>query len=158
MRTDDEICPADILGMSAIQCLAPNLSIWLWENSDYLFGEKVVNWTSDQLAQFNQDFESTVRRSCKDCLMEPSSISRHILGLDLTEKHSRRYEIIEETARIKGRVSSYALFKLFYCSKLESGSSKTEFDLICNTSNSKSLSDAFSNLRSDEEKTSWQAD
>lgn len=152
MRTDDEICPADILGMSAIQCLAPNLSIWLWENSDYLFGEKVVNWTSDQLAQFNQDFESTVRRSCKDCLMEPSSISRHILGLDLTEKHSRRYEIIEETARIKGRVSSYALFKLFYCSKLESGSSKTEFDLICNTSNSKSLSDAFSNLRSDEEK------
>ena len=152
MRTDDEICPADILGMSAIQCLAPDLSAWLWENSDFLFDAKGVNWTSDQYAQFNQNFDSTVRQSCKDCLIEPRSISRYILGLDLTERHSFRSDKFEEAARNKGRASSHTLFKLFYCSKLESGSSKTEFDLICNASNSKSLIDAFSNLHSNEEK------
>lgn len=64
MRTDDEICPADILGMSAIQCFAPDLSTWLWENSDYLFNTKSNSLTNEQHVQLNQEFENSVRKSC----------------------------------------------------------------------------------------------
>lgn len=151
-RTDDEICPADILGMSAIQCFAPDLSAWLWENSDYLFTAKSISWTNEQHMQLNQEFENIARKSCKCCPIEPLSISKHILGLDLTEKNGHRSEQAIETARIKGRVSSYDLFKLFYCSKIESSSSKTEFDLICNSSISNALLNAFNNLDSNEGK------
>lgn len=152
MRTDDEICPADILGMSAIQCFAPDLSTWLWENSDYLFNVKSISRTDEQRVQLNQEFENIVRKSCKCCPIEPRSISKHILGLDLTEKNRHRSEQTVETARIKGRVSSFDLFKLFYSSKLETGSSKTEFDLICNSTDSNSLLNAFNNLDSNEAK------
>lgn len=152
MRTDDEICPADILGMSAIQCFAPDLSAWLWENSDYFFNTKSISLTNEQQVQLNQEFENSVRTSCKSCPIEPQSISRYILGLDLMEKNGHRSEQTIETARIKGRVSSFDLFKLFYCSKIESSSSKTEFDLICNSSNSNSLLNAFNNLDSNEGK------
>lgn len=152
-RTDDEICPADILGMSAIQCFAPDLSAWLWENSDYLFNDaKSISRTNEQHVQLSQEFENIVRKSCKCCPIEPLSISKHILGLDLTEKSGHRSEQAIETARIKGRVSSFDLFKLFYCSKIESSSSKTEFDLICNSSNSNVLLNAFNNLDSNEGK------
>lgn len=152
MRTDDEICPADILGMSAIQCFAPDLSAWLWENSDYLFNTKSISLTNERRVQLNQEFENSVRTSCTSCPIEPQSISRHILGLDLMEKNGHRSEQTIETARIKGRVSSFDLFKLFYCSKIESSSSKTEFDLICNSSNSNALLNAFNNLDSNEGK------
>lgn len=152
MRTDDEICPAGILGMSAIQCFAPDLSAWLWENSDYLFNTKSISLTNEQRVQLNQEFENSVRTSCTSCPIEPQSISRHILGLDLMEKNGHRSEQTIETARIKGRVSSFDLFKLFYCSKIESSSSKTEFDLICNSSNSNALLNAFNNLDSNEGK------
>lgn len=152
MRTDDEICPADILGMSAIQCFAPDLSAWLWENSDYLFNTKSISLTNEQRVQLNQEFENSVRTSCTSCPIEPQSISRHILGLDLMEKNGHRSEQTIETARIKGRVSSFDLFKLFYCSKIESSSSKTKFDLICNSSNSNALLNAFNNLDSNEGK------
>lgn len=152
MRTDDEICPADILGMSAIQCFAPDLSAWLWRNSDYLFNAESISLTNEQQVQLNQEFENSVRKSCKSCPIEPRSISRHILGLDLTEKNGHRSEQTIEKARIKGRVSSFDLFKLFYCSKIESSSSKTEFDLICNSSNSNVLLNAFNNLDSNEGK------
>lgn len=152
MRTDDEICPADILGMSAIQCFAPDLSTWLWENSDYLFNTKSNSLTNEQHVQLNQEFENSVRKSCKSCPIEPRSISRHILELDLMEKNGHRSEQTIETARIRGRVSSFDLFKLFYSSKLEHGSSKTEFDLICNSSNPNSLFNAFNNLDSNEDK------
>lgn len=152
MRTDDEICPADILGMSAIQCFAPDLSAWLWENSDYFFNTKSISLTNEQQVQLNQEFENSVRTSCKSCPIEPQSISRYILGLDLMEKNGHRSEQTIETARIKGRVSSFDLFKLFYCSKIESSSSKTEFDLICNSSNSNALLNAFNNLDSNEGK------
>lgn len=151
-RTDDEICPADILGMSAIQCFAPDLSAWLWENSDYLFNAKSVSRTNEQNVQLNQEFENIARKSCKCCPIEPLSISNHILGLDLTEKNGHRSEQAIETARIKGRVSSFDLFKLFYCSKIESSSFKTEFDLICNSSISNALLNAFNSLDSNEGK------
>ena len=153
MRTDDEICQADILGMSALQCFAPELSAWLWENSDYLFNTKSISLANEQHVQLNKEFENSVRKSCKSCPIEPRSISRHILGLDLMEKNGYRCEQTIETPRIKGGVSSFDLFKLFYCSKIESSSSKTEFDLICNSSNSNTLLNAFNNLDSNEGKT-----
>ena len=151
-RTDDEICPADILGMSAIRCFAPDLSAWLWENSDYLFNAKSISRANEQYVQLYQEFENIVRKSCKCRPIEPLSISKHILGLDLTEKNGHRSEQAIETARIKGRVSSFDLFKLFYCSKFESSSSKTGFDLICNSSTPDMLLNAFNNLDSNEGK------
>lgn len=152
-RTDGEICPADILGMSAIQCMAPDLSAWLWENSDYLFSATMKKIETDaQRVQLNQEFQDSVRKSCKGCVIEPDSISRDLLGLDFPERYSCRSWRSEEAARNKGRVSCFSLFKLFYSSKLESGLSKTEFDLICNSSNSDALLSAFNNAHSNEEK------
>lgn len=151
-RTDGEICPADILGMSAIQCLAPDLSAWLWENSDYLFNAKKEMRNDAQRAKLNQVFQNSARKSCRGCSIDFDSISRHILELDFPEKCSRRSLEVEEAARIRGRVSCFSLFKLFYSSKLESGLSKTEFDLICNSSNSDVLLRAFNNAHSNEEK------
>lgn len=44
-RVGDEICPADLLGMTAIEAFLPEVYSWLWSNSAVLLGKNGIAWS-----------------------------------------------------------------------------------------------------------------
>lgn len=151
-RTRGEICTSDLLAMSAIQVMAPDLYAWIWNNAVRLLGVSGLANRRDDEGQLRHELEEFLR-----CSPRGSSLTLGALGLLFpvllpSPQESPFHNPGKAEARTAGWICCQDLLNLFYGARLDSGVSSGELERLCFSATADEVVNALHRLTSDAER------
>lgn len=151
-RTRGEICTSDLLAMSAIQVMAPDLYAWIWNNADRLLDMSGLASRQDGEEQLRHELGEFLRHSPRG-----SSLTLEALGLLFpvllpSPQGSLLYNPGKAEVRTAGWICCRDLLNLFYGVRLDSGISSGELERLCFSATADEVANAFCRLASDAER------
>lgn len=152
-RLHGDICVADLIALSTIQALLPDIYSWIWDNARAIFNESRTRNETGLKHQLREDLN---RQLCKQ--NRCNTLDQGWLGTILPSLSSDSdVEVLNwidsNEAYVRGRISNRNLFNLFFGARSSSAITRAEFNKICNSSSASEIRDAVYALRSKNEKT-----
>lgn len=151
-RLHGDICVADLIALSTIQTLLPDLYSWLWDNARAIFNESRTRNETGLKHQLREDLNRQLCQQNRCNTLDQGWLGAILPPLSSDSDSEVLNWIDSDEAYVRGRISNRNLFNLFFSSRSSSAITRREFNKICTTSSASEIRNAVCTLRSRNEK------
>lgn len=151
-RLHGDICVADLIALSTIQTLLPDLYSWIWNNARTIFNESRTRNETGLKHQLREDLNRQLCQQNRCNTLDQGWLGTILPPLSSDSESEVLNWIDSDEAYVRGRISNRSLFNLFFCSRSSSAITRGEFNKICSTSSASEIRNAVCKLRSSNEK------
>lgn len=151
-RLHGDICVADLIALSTIQTLLPDLYSWIWDNARTIFNESRTRNETGLKHQLREDLNSQLCKQNRCNTLDQGGLGTILPPLSSDSDSEILNWIDSDEAYVRGRISNRNLFNLFFGSRSSSAITRGEFETICSTSSASEIRNAVCTLRSSNEK------
>lgn len=151
-RLHGDICVADLIALSTIQTLLPDLYSWLWDNARAIFNESRTRNETGLKHQLREDLNRQLCQQNRYNTLDQGWLGAILPPLSSDSDSEVLNWIDSDEAYVRGRISNRNLFNLFFSSRSSSAITRREFNKICTTSSASEIRNAVCTLRSRNEK------
>lgn len=151
-RLHGDICVADLIALSTIQTLLPDLYSWLWDNARAIFNESRTRNETGLKHQLREDLNRQLCQQNRCNTLDQGWLGAILPPLSSDSDSEVLNWIDSDEAYVRGRISNRNLFNLFFSSRSYSAIARREFNKICTTSSASEIRNAVCTLRSRNEK------
>lgn len=151
-RLHGDICVADLIALSTIQTLLPDLYSWIWDNARTIFNESHTRNETGLKHRLREDLNSQLCKQNRCNTLDQGWLGTILPPLSSDSDSEILNWIDSDEAYVRGRISNRNLFNLFFGSRSSSAITRGEFETICSTSSASEIRNAVCTLRSSNEK------
>ena len=151
-RLHGDICVADLIALSTIQTLLPDLYSWLWDNARAIFNESRTRNETGLKHQLREDLNRQLCQQNRCNALDQGWLGAILPPLSSDSDSEVLNWIDSDEAYVRGRISNRNLFNLFFGSRSSSAITRREFNKICTASSASEIRNAVCTLRSRNEK------
>ena len=151
-RLHGDICVADLIALSTIQTLLPDLYSWLWDNARAIFNESRTRNETGLKHQLREDLNRQLCQQNRCNALDQGWLGAILPPLSSDSDSEVLNWIDSDEAYVRGRISNRNLFNLFFGSRSSSAITRRKFNKICTASSASEIRNAVCTLRSRNEK------
>lgn len=152
-RLHGDICVADLIALSTIQTLLPDIYSWIWDNARAILNESRTRNETGLKHQLREDLNRQLCKQNRCNALDQGWLGTILPSLSSDSDSEVLNWIDSNEAYVRGRISNRNLFNLFFGSRSSSAITRAEFNKICSSSSASEIRDAVCALRSTNEKT-----
>lgn len=150
-RLRNDICVADLLALSTIQTLLPDVYSWLWDNARYLFGETYTKNETRLKAELREELSRLINKQIRHYALNPGWLGTVFPSLSENSNSEALNSVDSDEAYLHGRMTNRNLFNLYFRAGCSSGVTREQFNAISNHNSAFEIRDIVCALKSSNE-------